>query len=963
MSAYSHGQGLSDRERALVALAQLAPRRADDRDDWLRVGMALHSVSRDLVGAWDEWSQQSEKYEPKVCSTQWRSFNAGGGVTLGTLVAMAKEDAGGSGARPSGRVAEPAAKQSSRPHAWDAVLQHLSKVLGEPVAEWSYGPTTTCHDFRVVRFERDGKKSYRPLHEVEGGWLVGDPSGPLPLYRLANLEGASDPILLVEGEKCAEVLWGLGFPATTSAHGASSAGKADWSPLFGRSVVLLPDNDSAGMGYAESVANLLRKGNTGASVSLLELPGLDEGGDIADFVSGLSERGRSQEEIGEQIGQLLQSAVPLPRPSLPTRQDEGSVPVAVRSWPEPMAAPALRGLAGEFIDAVLPHSEADPAALLVQLLAALGCTIGRGPHFVAEADKHYTILFAVLVGETSKARKGTSWGRVRAILERSEIAREETGLSSGEGLIWAIRDPIEKTQPIKEDGRVIDYQPVIEDQGVADKRLQVYEPEYAQILKVMTREGNTLSPVLRNGWDGRDLGSLTKSSTAKATAPHISVIGHITRDEVLRFMDRTEVANGFGNRFLWVSVRRSKALPEGGSLSEAEIDRLSSRLKDVIGFARGVGLMARDEAARRYWARLYPRLSEGRPGLLGAITGRAEANVMRLAMIYALLDLSDVIRVEHLESALAVWDYADRSAGFIFGDSLGDPLADDLLRFIQGSPEEGVTRTEIRDHLKRNANATQVNRALGQLAERRLVRCEREQSGGRGKPAERWYPSTTKTTITTEFGVTPEGDGIRSFRSFLSSPRTAGDADDPDRAAPSDLGADVAGADHANEPAEPALNGEGRADDASVGQRLGSEPPASGGESSDGIAGELRGAREVPAAKAPGEPVDPFADTPSARPRQDWGAAGPVAKAFLEGLGEDPNTFSLPCTKEPEQVLAEAADAQSPEPSSEALTRPIRASRSKSGTSSAARRRAGQGALFQPDPSQDLDEEHYRGSR
>src|SRR4029453_2896452 len=121
-----------------------------------------------------------------------------------------------------------------------------------------------------------------------------------------------------------------------------------------------------------------------------------------------------------------------------------------------------------------------------------------------------------------------------------------SGLSSGEGLIWAVRDPIEKQQPIKEGGRVVDYQLVTEDAGVTDKRLLVIESELASTLKVMAREGNTLSPVMRQAWDGHDLRTLTKSSSARATAPHISIIGHITRDELRRYLEATEAANGFG---------------------------------------------------------------------------------------------------------------------------------------------------------------------------------------------------------------------------------------------------------------------------------------------------------------------------------------------------------------------------------------------------------------------------------
>ena len=77
---------------------------------------------------------------------------------------------------------------------------------------------------------------------------------------------------------------------------------------------------------------------------------------------------------------------------------------------------------------------------------------------------------------------------------------------------------------------------------------------------------------------------------------------------------------------------------------------------------------------RALWHKEYARLSEGYPGMFGAMTARSEAQVMRLACIYALLGCSDVIRVEHLQAALAVWTYCEDSVRFVFGDVLGDPV-------------------------------------------------------------------------------------------------------------------------------------------------------------------------------------------------------------------------------------------------------------------------------------------------
>jgi hypothetical protein len=106
-----------------------------------------------------------------------------------------------------------------------------------------------------------------------------------------------------------------------------------------------------------------------------------------------------------------------------------------REWPEPPHEAIYHGLAGEIVRTIDPHTEADPVAILVQFLVAFGSAVGRGPHFLAEADRHGANLFAVFVGETAKGRKGSSWGQARRVVEMAEAdwtARVKSGLSSGE---------------------------------------------------------------------------------------------------------------------------------------------------------------------------------------------------------------------------------------------------------------------------------------------------------------------------------------------------------------------------------------------------------------------------------------------------------------------------------------------------------------------------------------------------
>jgi hypothetical protein len=418
---------------------------------------------------------------------------------------------------------------------------------------------------------------------------------------------------------------------------------------------------------------------------------------------------------------------------------------AADRYPPELHPSGFYGLAGEIVKLIEPHTEADPAALLFQLLAAFGNIIGRGACMTADGARHYLNLFVVLVGQTSKGRKGTSWSQIANLLERIDAdwcgTRVTSGMSSGEGLIWNVRDPIIVTKPNKE--RPDKCEEVVSDSGIADKRLFVIEGEFAKTLKVMERETNTLSPVIRQAWESGSLKTLVKNSPAKATGAHISIVGHITRDELRRLLNQTETANGFANRFIWLAVKRSKCLPEGGQIDTVNFDDVLRSLASAIEFAREAGELKRGERARELWRAVYPKLSEGKPGMLGAVIGRAEAQVMRLSAIYALLDRSLVIGPEHHQAAMALWRYSEDSARWIFGTSTGDKNADKILAALRRAPT-GLSKTEISvDVFNRNVSSHDLDEALTLLESAGLAAVVRELT--QGAPRELWSCKPVQT--------------------------------------------------------------------------------------------------------------------------------------------------------------------------------------------------------------------------
>jgi hypothetical protein len=401
-------------------------------------------------------------------------------------------------------------------------------------------------------------------------------------------------------------------------------------------------------------------------------------------------------------------------------------------WPV-MDIAAFHGLPGEIVRLIARHTESDPVAILLQTLVYAGNAIGRKPYYLVESDRHHTNLFAVLVGKTGKARKGTSESRVRSLFAYADADWEQTqivsGMSSGEGLVWAVRDPIEKTKGGKVE---------IIDDGVLDKRLMVAEREFAGALEVRKREGNILSRMVRDAWDRGNLATLTKNMPARATAAHISIVGHITIEELQARLDQTSMLNGYANRFLFAVVRRAPVLlPHGGDLDEAEIIEAGYRLADALAIARALDQIEMDDDAREAWTRVYPVLSQDRPGLLGAVTARAEAQTIRLALLYALLDGKGAISVEHLRAALAVWEYSDASAQLIFGDLQGEPVADAILQALRNAGPAGLTRTDLSNLFQRHQPAHRIDRALAVLL--RLGKTRRVvPPPGRGRPADLW---------------------------------------------------------------------------------------------------------------------------------------------------------------------------------------------------------------------------------
>jgi hypothetical protein len=253
----------------------------------------------------------------------------------------------------------------------------------------------------------------------------------------------------------------------------------------------------------------------------------------------------------------------------------------------------------------------------------------------------------------------------------------------------------------------------------------------------MSRPTNILSTVIRCAWEDGNLRTLVKNNPAHASDAHISIIGHITEEELKKEISQCELFNGFANRFLWFVVKRARMLPEGGDLPLAGLEQLGRELCDVISKVRTITRMKRTTEASAHWHAIYGDLSQERAGLLGAVTNRAEAQTMRLSQLYALGDGSAEITLAHQQAALALGQYSFESAKYLFGERLTDPRAQRVWDALKARPQ-GMTRTAILEELfGRNITADALSFVLQSLIEARVARRQTEETGGR--KAERWF--------------------------------------------------------------------------------------------------------------------------------------------------------------------------------------------------------------------------------
>jgi hypothetical protein len=403
-------------------------------------------------------------------------------------------------------------------------------------------------------------------------------------------------------------------------------------------------------------------------------------------LAAVPERTISQEEIDASIDEEFPVY----------RLGEQSGPLWDDAW--------MFGVAGDIVHKAGKYCEAHPAGMYLDLIVSLGNIMGRHAHFKVGASKHFTNEFMIRVGNTSTARKGTGRDAINEPLKVIDgnwyTSRVMSGFGSGEAIVGLIADPMQ--QSVRDTKSSLGFKNIVKP-GVEDKRLFIREGEAASIFQLAAKKESRADIILRDGWDGLPLKNLVKGKTdgvnnsATCMEPHLSISGDTTRDELKRRMPDGADQNGFGNRFLYTFVYRTKMCPNGGP----QLDWTNEvvELHKIIQFARSVGYVPLTKAAHKMWSRMYVEIENAvgeLPALPQAMCARGVAHVRRLALIFALLDKKDAVDSEHLQAAKKLWDYCMDSARFIFAGETKEQVQ--IVNWMHRNPG-AVTVRQITDEV------------------------------------------------------------------------------------------------------------------------------------------------------------------------------------------------------------------------------------------------------------------------
>lgn len=260
--------------------------------------------------------------------------------------------------------------------------------------------------YAKVRFDKpDGTKEFRVLaRKPEGHWVATSAHlAHTPLFRLPEIgdHPFDEWILVVEGEKAAESAERIGLVATTSG-GSGSTGKADWSPLKGRRVAVLPDNDEPGRKYAKEAAQAaIAAGAVDVRVVDLALP--NKGDDLFEWVGARQNYGA--DKLKAQLLALIDNA----RPADPKRApgDWNAIDIDALTTRPPVDWLVYKWVPSRAVTMIGGHPGSGKSFVALDL--AMRVSHGMAHWFGEQIDKPGAVVYIATEGEGGYAQRIRAW--------------------------------------------------------------------------------------------------------------------------------------------------------------------------------------------------------------------------------------------------------------------------------------------------------------------------------------------------------------------------------------------------------------------------------------------------------------------------------------------------------------------------------------------------------------------------
>jgi hypothetical protein len=426
------------------------------------------------------------------------------------------------------------------------------------------------------------------------------------------------------------------------------------------------------------------------------------------------------------------------------KYDVGKVPWAVRfpnahdieqiDTPKEFPRDALYGVLGDIVKVREDYTEAPRSFLYSCLIAFASAYVGKTPSFTIGATRHGAALYVLNVGESAKARKGTAEDEARFVFDVVDpefMAKGGAlvhGVSSAEGLGDRLDNRINSEND--DDGK-----PTLK----FDPRFLNVESEFSRVLKVAARAGNPIEEALTTLWDSGSMHSQTRNRPITVQGVHFAMLASITKSAFDDFYLAQAASRGLGNRIMYVHGTRAHVIAHPEVVRREDIEPFAMRIRAARTFAlKHSDPFQLTVAAHDRWEVIYAELDlvEDR-GAVGAVLHRSGAIVRRLALLFAVLDLSDTIDVPHLDAAYAFWRFSADTARYLFGNSLGDADLDKAYRALSDAPA-GLTTTDLNAVFSRNKNGAQLEHILGRLHDLGLVHKLKNEPHTKGRPVKRW---------------------------------------------------------------------------------------------------------------------------------------------------------------------------------------------------------------------------------